>query len=82
MLRIRSAGSLTGFVTHPDMFKLFKSRSSGPNGPDFSETDSKAKAEARLQRGELERLFLLPAEFGGTDDPRNIVLCATGFRCD
>ena len=61
------------------MFKLFKSRSSGPNGPDFSETDSKAKVEARLQRGELERLFLLPAEFGGTDDPRNIVYVPQGF---
>jgi hypothetical protein len=61
------------------MFKFFKSRSSVPNGPDFSEINSKAKAETRLQRGELEKLFLLPAEFGGTDDPRNIVYVPPRF---
>jgi hypothetical protein len=61
------------------MFNLFKQESPVPNGPDFSDTDSKNKAEARLQRGELEKLWLLPAEFGGTDDPRNIVYVPVGF---
>ena len=60
-------------------FSIFKKRSPVPEGPDFSETDSKAKAETRLQRGELETLFLLPAEFGGTDDPRNVVYVPRGF---
>ena len=50
-----------------------------PNGPDFTDTDSLAKAEARFQRGELEKLLLLPAEFGGTNDPRNVVYVPVGF---
>ena len=61
------------------MFDWFKKKSAGPNGPDFSGIDSKAKAEARLQSGELEKLLLLPAEFGGTDDPRNVVYVPRGF---
>jgi hypothetical protein len=55
------------------MFNWFKKQSPVHDGPDFSDTNSKEKAEARVQRGELAKLFLLPAEFGGTDDPRNIV---------
>jgi len=62
------------------MFDWFKKQSPTPNGgPDFSDINSKEKAEARLQIGELEKLFLLPAEFGGTDDPRNIVYVPRGF---
>lgn len=61
------------------MFNWFKKQSPVPNGPDFSSTDSKAKAEKRVQRGELEKLWLLPAEFGGTDDPRNIVYVPLSF---
>jgi hypothetical protein len=54
------------------MFNWFKKRSAAPNGPDFSNINSQEKAEARLLSGELEKLFLLPSEFGGIDDPRNI----------
>lgn len=61
------------------MFNWFKKQPAVPDGPDFSDTNSKEKAEARVQRGELEKLFLLPAEFGGTDDPRNIVYVPRGF---
>src|SRR5262245_60075533 len=62
------------------MFNWFKKELPTPNGgPDFSDINSKEKAEARLQTGELEKLFLLPAEFGGTDDPRNIVYVPRGF---
>ena len=32
-----------------------------------------------MQRGELEKLFLLPVESGGTGDPRNIVYVPLGF---
>jgi hypothetical protein len=48
-------------------------------GPDFSDIDSKAKIDALLRHGELEKLFLLPAEFGGIDDPRNIVYVPLGI---
>jgi hypothetical protein len=61
------------------MFKWFKKESSPKQGPDFSDVTSKEKAEARVQSGELERLFLLPAEFGGMDDPRNVVYVPRGF---
>jgi hypothetical protein len=61
------------------MFDWFKKGSTVPNGPDYSGINSKAKAEAGLQSGELEKLWLLPAEFGGTDDPRNIVYVPAGF---
>lgn len=61
------------------MFNWFKKPSPVPNGPDFSDIDSQAKAETRLQRGELEKLLLLPAEFGGAEDPRNIVYVPQGF---
>src|SRR5205807_2520747 len=66
-------------VGHPIMFNWFKKRPPIPDGPDFSDTNSEEKAEARLQRGELEKLFLLPTDFGGTDDPRNIVYVPRGF---
>jgi hypothetical protein len=45
----------------------------GGSGPDFSHVDSQEKAEQLARRGELARLHLVPPEFGGTDDPRNIV---------
>lgn len=61
------------------MFDWFKKKPAVPNGPDFSDINSKGKAEARLQIGELEKLFLLPVEFGGTDDPRNICYVPHGF---
>lgn len=61
------------------MFNWFKKQSPVPNGPDFSDINSKAKAEARVERGELAKLLLLPAEFGGTDDPRNVVFVPVSF---
>ena len=42
-------------------------------GPDFSGIDSKEKAEALFQKGELQKLLLLPSEFGGEDVPPNVV---------
>ena len=61
------------------MFHWFKKDPPITNGPDFSGIKSRAKAEACVQRGELERLFLLPVEFGGTEDSRNIVYVPVGF---
>jgi hypothetical protein len=45
----------------------------GGSGPDFSHVDSREKAEQLVSGGELARLHLVPPEFGGTDDPRNVV---------
>jgi hypothetical protein len=62
------------------MFDWFKKKSPASNGgPDFSEINSKEKAEARLRSGELEKLFLLPREFGGKEDARNICYVPCGF---
>jgi hypothetical protein len=61
------------------MFDWFKKQPPAPSGPDFSDINSKDRAEARSQAGDLEKLLLLPAEFGGTDDPRNIVYVPRGF---
>jgi hypothetical protein len=52
------------------MFGWFKKSKSGP---DFSGIDSREKAEALVQKGELKKLLLLPSEFGGEDVPPNVV---------
>jgi hypothetical protein len=52
------------------LFNWFRKKSP-PDGPDFSAIDSREKAEALFRRGELEKLFLLPPEFGGQDVPQN-----------
>jgi hypothetical protein len=58
----------------PCVRKLFGRRGGGGgSGPDFSHIDSVEKAEQLVNRGELARLHLLPPEFGGADDPRNLV---------
>jgi hypothetical protein len=62
----------------PDAYDLrvrnpFGRRGGGGAGPDFSHVDSQEKAEQLVSRGELARLHLVPPEFGGTDDPRNLV---------
>ena len=35
---------------------------------DFSTIDTRQKAQAAFQRGDLEKLFLVPVEFGGPED--------------
>src|SRR5688572_16225023 len=60
------------------MFGWFKKKSAAPNGPDFSSVDSLAKAEAMFRRGELEKLILLPLEFGGQDIPNNYLFVPLG----
>lgn len=49
-----------------------------PPGPDFSKVDSQAKAEAMFKKGELEKLFLMPLEFGGQDDDTNVLYVPIG----
>ena len=59
------------------MFKWFKSKSALAQGmgaqPDFSSIDSPDKAQALYRHGELQKLLLLPAAFGGQDTPLNVV---------
>ncbi len=61
------------------MFDWFNKKSTPVQGPDFSGINTKDKAEAGCQSGELEKLFLLPAEFGGSEDSRNVVYVPRGF---
>lgn len=49
------------------------------SGPDFSDVDSQAKAVELFKRGKLEKLFLLPPEFGGTEAPENVVYVPVGL---
>ena len=51
------------------MFGWFKKKAPPPVGPDFSAIDTPAKAEAWFRRGDLEKLFLMPLEYGGEDSP-------------
>ena len=60
------------------MFGWFKRKSSPSEGPDFSEVDSLAKAEALYRKGRLEKLFLMPLEFGGEDHPLNTLYVPVG----
>lgn len=50
-----------------------------PNGPDFSHVDSQQAAEALAAQGQLEKLLLLPPEFGGEDVPPNVVYVPVGL---
>jgi hypothetical protein len=47
-------------------------------GPDFSQVDSQAKAEQMFKDGILEKLFLMPLEFGGEDIPLNVLFVPIG----
>jgi hypothetical protein len=60
------------------MFEWFKKKSPAPNGPDFSGIDSQEKAEQLFGRGDLEKLFLLPLEFGGEDVEENVLFVPIG----
>jgi hypothetical protein len=60
------------------MFGWGKKKSSRPSGPDFSEIDSQKKAVEMFRRGKLEKLFLMPLEFGGQDIPDNVLYVPIG----
>jgi hypothetical protein len=61
------------------MFGWSKKEKPKPNGPDFSSIDSLAKAEELFRRGDLEKMFLMPLEFGGEDHPLNTVYVPVGL---
>ncbi|MCE9567218.1 MAG: hypothetical protein K8U57_34890 [Planctomycetes bacterium] len=60
------------------MFGWFNKKSPQPNGPDFSAIDSREKALELFKRGGLEKLFLMPLEFGGTDNTLNTLYVPVG----
>jgi hypothetical protein len=61
------------------MFGWLKTKSPPPKDPDFSNVDSREKAEALFRRGDLEKLFLMPLEFGGEDNPLNTLYVPVGL---
>ena len=61
------------------MFGRSRKKSPEPEGPDFSHVDSQAKAEAMFRKGKLEKLYLLPLDFGGPDGPENFVYVPLGI---
>lgn len=48
-------------------------------GPDFSDVDSLAKAQKLCDEGTLEKLYLMPLDFGGQDIPPNILYVPVGI---
>jgi hypothetical protein len=56
------------------MFGWFKKNVPPRTGPDFGPVDSLAKAQELVRAGQLQKMFLLPSEFGGEDIPPNWVL--------
>jgi len=60
------------------VFNFFKKKKANPEGPDFSDIDSLAKAESLFRDGTLEKLFLMPLAFGGEDVPANVVYVPIG----
>jgi hypothetical protein len=60
------------------MFGWFKKKASRPVGPDFSAIDTREKAEEMFHRGKLEKLFLMPLEFGGQDNNLNYLFVPLG----
>ncbi len=60
------------------MFSWSKKKPSQPSGPDFSAIDSQAKAEESFRQGIVEKLLLMPLEFGGEDIPDNTLFVPVG----
>lgn len=55
------------------MLKWFKKQPQSTSGPDYLAVDSREKALALDQRGELVRLYLMPLEYGGDASELNSV---------
>lgn len=63
------------------MFDYFKKKKPPPaSGPDFSQVDSQDKAIALFRQGKLEKLFLMPLEFGGEDNEVNVLYVPLGIN--
>jgi hypothetical protein len=60
------------------MLGWFRRKPPQPSGPDFSAVNSLAKAQELFRKGQLEKLFLMPLEFGGQDIPQNVLYVPIG----
>jgi hypothetical protein len=60
------------------MFGFFKPGKSEPQPIDFATIKSREKAEALHRAGVLQKLSLLPPEFGGDDRPANTIFVPPG----
>lgn len=58
---------------------LFMTNANAGNVRDFSHVDSREKAIALVEKGELFKILLFPAEFGGQDIPQNVVFVPAGI---
>jgi hypothetical protein len=61
------------------MLGWFRKKRPRPIGPDFSAIDSREKAAELFERGDLEKLFLMPLEFGGEDNTLNTLFVPVGL---
>ena len=60
-----------GAGAHPT---IFTKRANGtPAGPDYSQVNTREKAQQLVEKGELVPVLLLPQMFGGDRRPENIV---------
>jgi hypothetical protein len=62
------------------MFNFFKKKKPPASGPDFSHVNSQEKAVALFRQGQLEKLFLMPLEFGGVDNDLNVLYVPVGVH--
>ena len=58
---------------------LLMTNANAGDARDYSHVDSKEKAMALVEKGELFKLLLFPAEFGGEDIPQNVVFVPAGI---
>lgn len=61
------------------MFGLFKKKGGPPDGPDFSDVDTREKAQRLAAQGRLEPMLLFPACFGGELIPENTMYVPVGL---
>jgi len=55
------------------MLNWFKRNRAAASGPDYTQIDTREKAQELYKRGELTTLLLLPGAFGGEAVPQNVV---------
>jgi hypothetical protein len=78
-MRVLPGGTLPG--PPPGRTSMFgRSKKKPPPGPDFSHVDSLEKAAAMFRKGKLEKLYLIPLEFGGPDSENNVVYVPLGLN--
>ena len=70
---LQAAGTFGHYKEGNAMLSWFRRRGAPNAGPDYRHIDTRGKAEDLYRRGELQKILLLPVEFGGQDIPPNVV---------